>query len=58
MVAIYKKRPQLMGLREMLDAYIDHRKDVITKRSQFELQKAQDRAHIVEGLNEGIIDFR
>ena len=50
MVAIHQRRPQLMGLREMLDAYIDHRKDVITKRSQFDLQKAQDRAHIVEGL--------
>ena len=34
----------------MLDAYIDHQKDVITKRSQFDLQKAQDRAHIVDGL--------
>lgn len=50
MVAIYQRRPQLMGLREMLDAYVDHRKDVITKRSQFDLQKAQDRAHIIEGL--------
>ena len=34
MVAIHKRRPQLMGLREMLDAYIDHQKEVITKRSQ------------------------
>ena len=42
----------------MLDAYIDHQKDVITKRSQFELQKAQDRAHIIDGLDEGIIDIR
>ena len=50
MVAIHQRRPQLMGLREMLDAYIDHQKEVITKRSQFDLQKAQDRAHIVEGL--------
>ena len=39
-----------MGLREMLDAYIDHQKEVVTKRSQFDLQKAKDRAHIVEGL--------
>ena len=50
MVAIHQRRPQLMGLREMLDAYVDHRKDVITKRSQFDLQKAQDRAHIIDGL--------
>ena len=58
MVAIHQRRPQLMGLREMLDAYIDHQKDVVTKRSQFDLQKAKDRSHIVEGLDEGIIDFR
>lgn len=50
MVAIHNRRPQLMGLRELLDAYVDHRKDVITKRSQFELQKAKDRAHILDGL--------
>jgi topoisomerase IV subunit A len=50
MVAINKKRPVLMGLAELLDAYIDHQKDVVTKRSQYELQKARDRQHIVEGL--------
>ncbi|ESU33558.1 DNA topoisomerase IV subunit A [Bacillus sp. 17376] len=50
MVAINKKRPVLMGLAELLDAYIDHQKDVVTKRSQFDLQKARDRQHIVEGL--------
>jgi topoisomerase-4 subunit A len=50
MVAINKKRPVLMGLAELLDAYIDHQKDVVTKRSQFDLQKAKERQHIVEGL--------
>lgn len=50
MVAINKKRPVLMGLAELLDAYIGHQKDVVTKRSQYELQKARDRQHIVEGL--------
>lgn len=50
MVAINKKRPVLMGLAELLDAYIGHQKDVVTKRSQFDLQKARDRQHIVEGL--------
>ena len=50
MVAINKKRPTLMGLAELLDAYIDHQKDVVTKRSQYELQKARERQHIVEGL--------
>ncbi|RFU68684.1 DNA topoisomerase IV subunit A [Bacillus sp. V59.32b] len=50
MIAIYKKRPTLMSLPKMLDAYIGHRKEVITNRSRYELQKAHDRAHIVDGL--------
>jgi len=50
MVAIHNRRPKLMGLREMLDAYIDHRKEVVTRRSEFDLLKARDRSHIVEGL--------
>lgn len=50
MVAIYNKRPKLMGLRELLDAYIGHQKEVITRRSEFELRKALERQHIVEGL--------
>ncbi|WP_050614912.1 DNA topoisomerase IV subunit A [Bacillus testis] len=50
MVAISRKRPMLMGIQGMLDAYLDHRKEVITKRSEFELKKAREREHIVEGL--------
>ena len=50
MVAIHNRHPILMGLRELLDAYIGHRKEVVTKRSTFELEKAQAREHIVEGL--------
>lgn len=50
MVAIHNKRPKLMGLRELLDAYISHRKEVVTRRSTFDLEKAQSRQHIVEGL--------
>jgi topoisomerase IV subunit A len=50
MVAIHKKRPKLMGLREMLDAYIEHQKEVVTRRSQYDLNKAKERQHIVEGL--------
>lgn len=50
MVAIHKKRPKLMGLRELLDAYIEHQKEVVTRRTQFELNKAKERQHIVEGL--------
>ena len=50
MIAIYKKRPTLMSLPKLLDAYIDHRREVIANRSRYELQKAHDRAHIVDGL--------
>ncbi|NCU18555.1 DNA topoisomerase IV subunit A [Pallidibacillus pasinlerensis] len=50
MVAIYNRRPKLMGLLDLLDAYIDHQKDVITKRSQYDLRKAKERLHVVEGL--------
>jgi len=50
MVAIYNRRPMLMGLTQLLDAYIEHQKEVVTRRSQFDLQKAKDRQHIVAGL--------
>ena len=39
-----------MGLRELLDAYIDHQKEVLTRRTEFDLNKAKERQHIVEGL--------
>ncbi|PYI54830.1 DNA gyrase subunit A [Paenibacillus flagellatus] len=50
MVAIVNKTPRQLGLKEMLSAYVDHQKEVVTRRSQFELEKAEDRAHILEGL--------
>ena len=50
MIAIHNRRPTMMTLPLMLDAYITHQKDVVTKRSQYDLQKAKDRLHIVEGL--------
>ncbi|OIK15147.1 DNA gyrase subunit A [Bacillus sp. MUM 116] len=50
MVAIYNKRPKQMGLRDFLDAYIDHQKEVVTRRTEFDLNKAMERQHIVEGL--------
>ena len=57
MVAINNRRPTLMTLPKILDAYIGHQK-VVTRRSQYELRKAENRQHIVEGLKESIIDFR
>lgn len=50
MVAIHNRRPKLMGLLNLLDAYIEHQKEVVTRRTQYDLQKARDRQHIVEGL--------
>ncbi|GGB06335.1 DNA topoisomerase IV subunit A [Macrococcus hajekii] len=50
MVAISDRRPKLLGVREMLDSYIRHQYDVVTRRSDYQLQQAQRRMHIVEGL--------
>lgn len=50
MIAIHNRRPTMMTLPLLLDAYIAHQKEVVTKRSEYDLQKAKDRLHIVEGL--------
>lgn len=50
MVAIHNKRPKLMGIIALLDAYIEHQKETIKRRTEFDLQKAKDREHIVDGL--------
>ncbi len=49
-VALVNGRPKLLNLKEMLAAFIDHRHEVVIRRTQFELRKAQERAHILEGL--------
>ncbi|UJF36102.1 DNA gyrase subunit A [Paenibacillus hexagrammi] len=50
MVAIVNKAPRQLGIKEMLHAYIEHQKEVVTHRSKYELEKAEDRAHVLEGL--------
>ena len=50
MVAIKNKRPECMGIVDIIDGYIGHQIEVITKRSLFDLNKAQQRKHIVDGL--------
>ncbi|MGG1311116.1 DNA gyrase subunit A [Cohnella laeviribosi] len=50
MVAIVNKAPRQLGLKAMLEAYIAHQVEVVTHRTQFELEKAEDRAHVLEGL--------
>ena len=49
-VVIVNRRPMLMGLLGILDAYIAHQREIVTRRSQFDLRMAQSRYHIVEGL--------
>jgi DNA gyrase subunit A len=50
MVALQDGQPKLLGLREMLDAFLRHRREIITRRTIYDLAKARDRAHILEGL--------
>ena len=50
MVAIDEMRPQQVGLKHILHSYIEHRKEVVLRRSQYDLKKAQNRQHIVDGL--------
>ncbi|WP_339163262.1 DNA topoisomerase IV subunit A [Siminovitchia sp. FSL W7-1587] len=50
MVAIRDQRPKLMGILDLLDSYIKHQKEVVANRSRFDLEKALERQHIVEGL--------
>ncbi|HWP01208.1 MAG TPA: DNA gyrase subunit A [Methylococcus sp.] len=50
MVALLDGRPRLMNLRELLVAFLDHRREVVTRRTLYELRKARERAHVLEGL--------
>ena len=49
MLALDKRRPKQMNIKEMLECYIEHRREVIYRRTMFMLKKAEDRAHILEG---------
>ncbi|MGY6276184.1 DNA gyrase subunit A [Methylomonas sp. MgM2] len=50
MVALYDGRPHCMNLKEILLAFIDHRREIVTRRTIYNLRKARERAHILEGL--------
>ena len=50
MLAIQNGVPRILSLRQILDAYIEHQKEVVTRRTQFDKEKAEARAHILEGL--------
>ncbi len=49
-IALVKGRPQLLNLKDMIHHFVEHRHEVVVRRAQFELNKAEERAHIVEGL--------
>jgi len=56
-VALVDGRPQTLGLRELLRVYLDHRIQVVTRRSQYRLARRQERLHLVEGLLIAILDI-
>jgi DNA gyrase subunit A len=50
MVALVQGQPRLLNLREVLEAFVGHRREVVTRRTLFDLRKARERAHVLEGL--------
>ena len=50
LVALVDGQPRLLGIREMIEAFVRHRREVVTRRTIFELRKARERAHVLEGL--------
>lgn len=54
MLAIHQGQPKIFNLRDMLWAFVEHRKDVVVRRTIFELRKAEARAHILEGLKKAV----
>ncbi|MFB3886196.1 MAG: DNA gyrase subunit A [Thermodesulfobacteriota bacterium] len=54
LLAIHQNQPKLLSLKEMLHLFVQHRKEIVTRRSLFDLRKAEARAHILEGLKKAI----
>ena len=54
MLAIHDGQPKVLNLRQIIEYYLDHQKDVIVRRTQFNLAKAEARAHILEGLKKAL----
>jgi len=50
MLALVNNQPKIMNIHELLDHYLEHQEDVVTRRTKYDLNKAQERAHILEGL--------
>ncbi len=58
MVALVDGRPELLNLKQMLECFISHRREVVTRRTVFELRKARERGHILEGLAVALVQRR
>src|SRR3712207_2657693 len=58
-LAIVNGQPRVLNLKEMLEAFVDFRREVVRRRTEYELKKARARAHILEGLNKALdaLDF-
>ena len=56
-LALVDGQPRTLGLKDLLQVFLDHRVDVVTRRSQYRLRKAQERAHLVEGLLIALLDI-
>src|SRR5699024_5153894 len=50
MLSLVNKEPKILNLLQMLEYYIEHHKDVVTRRTKYDLNKAEERAHILQGL--------
>lgn len=50
MIALVNGKPEVLTLKRILEEYLKHQEDVVTRRTKFDLDKAQKRAHILEGL--------
>jgi len=57
MVALVDGQPRLLNLKEVLQAFIGHRREVVTRRTLFELRKARNRAHVLEGLTVALVNL-
>ncbi len=57
MLALKNNEPVVMNLRDIIFSFINHRKDVVTRRTRFDLERAEDRAHILDGLKVAIEDI-
>ncbi len=57
LLALVENRPQICSLKKLIQVYIDHRKEVVVRRTRFELRRAKERAHILEGLKIAIANL-